>query len=123
MPSDLRAAKALAMKMKKLLLASVLAIASFPGFAADNVEPDEVPHPGDAPSEDRCHAPEDNCDPNPRARVTVAPPYQGPPPIGWVYAPYTQCGDPPRCSMGVVSVAADGLNVRVTPNGPPVMAL
>jgi hypothetical protein len=72
---------------------------------ADNVEPDEVPLPGD------------------RARVTVAPPYQGPPPIGWVYAPYTQCGDPPRCSMGVVSVAADGLNVRVTPNGPPVMAL
>ena len=29
----------------------------------------------------------------PPARVTVAPPYQGPPPIGWVYQPYTQCGN------------------------------
>jgi hypothetical protein len=59
----------------------------------------------------------------PPARVTVAPPYQGPPPIGWVYAPYTMCGDPPRCSMGIVNVQADGLNVRVAPNGPPVMSL
>jgi hypothetical protein len=58
-----------------------------------------------------------------RARVTVTPPYQGPPPIGWVYSPYTQCADPPRCSMGVVSVQADGLNVRAAPNGPPTMAL
>ena len=49
--------------------------------------------------------------------------YQGPPPIGWVYAPYTQCADPPQCSMGVVNVPADGLNVRVVPNGPPVMSL
>jgi len=59
----------------------------------------------------------------PPARVTVAPPYQGPPPIGWVYGPYTQCADPPRCSMGVVNVPADGLNVRTVPNGPPVMSL
>jgi hypothetical protein len=59
----------------------------------------------------------------PPARVTVAPPYYGPPPIGWVYGPYTMCGDPPRCSMGVVNVQADGLNVRVTPDGPPVMSL
>jgi hypothetical protein len=58
-----------------------------------------------------------------RAQVTIRPPYQGPPPIGWVYGPYTQCADPPRCAMGMVSVAADGLNVRVTPNGPAVMAL
>ena len=147
--------------MKKLLLASVFAIASFPGYAAtseeyscheqgyargtadfdqcmkrqaDNSDVDEVPHLGDTAKSraeaDECHAPEDNCIKGsdgyyhrPQARVTVAPPYQGPPPIGWIYAPYTQCGDPPRCSMGVVSVAADGLNVRVTPNGPPVMAL
>jgi hypothetical protein len=85
--------------------------------------------------------------PPPTARVTVAPPYQGPPPIGWVYGPYTMCRDPlPQtapwgtldplvgirppasqapgdCSMGVVNVPADGLNVRVTPNGPPVMSL
>ena len=142
--------------MKKLLLASVFAIASFSsiaradscadynacfleegnkldengapqcghkppkceinldGAAAErdrigNVEPDEVPHPGDRQS--------------PPAHVTVAPPYQGPPPIGWVYAPYTQCGNPPQCSMGVVSVDASGLNVRTVPHGPPVMAL
>ena len=59
----------------------------------------------------------------PPARVTVAPPYSGPPPLGWVYGPYTMCGDPPRCSTGVVNVPADGLNVRVAPNGPPVMSL
>jgi hypothetical protein len=56
-------------------------------------------------------------------RVTVTPQYNGPPPIGWVYGPYTMCGDPPRCSMGIVNVQADGLNVRVTPNGPPLMSL
>ena len=64
----------------------------------------------------------DNTAPPP-ARVTVAPPYQGPPPIGWVYGPYTMCGDPPRCSTGVVNVPADGLNVRMAPNGPAVMSL
>ena len=60
---------------------------------------------------------------NRTARVTVQPPYQGPPPIGWVYGPYTQCANPPQCSMGVVNVDASGLNVRTVPNGPPVMAL
>ena len=88
--------------MKKLLLASVLAIASFPGYAADQPVDEQEPPP---------------------ARVTVAPPYQGPPLIGWVYGPYTQCANPPQCSMGMVNVDASGLNVRVTPNGPPVMAL
>jgi len=112
--------------MKKLLLASVFAIASIPGYAhaADSVRPDDVigecgelenspPCPPDAVYE-RDRAP---------ARVTVAPPYQGPPPIGWVYGPYTQCANPPTCSMGVVNVPANGLNVRTVPNGPPVMAL
>jgi hypothetical protein len=88
--------------MKKLLLASVLAIASFPGYAAEQ--------------------PIDEAE-QPPAQVTVAPPYQGPPPIGWVYAPYTQCGNPPQCSIGMVNVPADGLNVRVVPNGLPVMSL
>src|SRR5262245_26056295 len=88
--------------MKKLLLASVLAIASFPGYAADQPVDEEVP-------------------PSPPARVTV--PAYGPPPLGWVYGPYTSCANPPQCSMGVVNVGADGLNVRVTPNGPPTMAL
>ena len=84
-------------------------------------------------AKDRRHASYDTCNsefaflederPQPPARVTVAPPYQGPPPIGWVYGPYTQCGNPPQCSMGVVSVDASGLNVRIVPNGPPVMSL
>ena len=87
--------------MKKLLLASVLAIASFPGYAADN--PPNVE------------------DEQPPACVTV--PAYGPPPLGWVYGPYTQCANPPQCSMGVVSVGADGLNVRVAPNGPVIMSL
>jgi hypothetical protein len=129
--------------MKKLLLASVLAIASFPGYAADN--PAEK---SDCSQGTKCYADgwakyceskggisaPNGCDasdsvdtdwgpPPPSARVTVTPPYSGPPPIGWVYGPYTMCGDPPRCSMGVVNVQADGLNVRVAPNGPPVMSL
>ena len=58
--------------MKKLLLASMLAIASVPGFAADQPTDEQEPPP---------------------ARVTVAPPYQGPPPIGCVYGPYTICGE------------------------------
>jgi hypothetical protein len=55
----------------------------------------------------------------PAAPLPPAPPA----PLGWLYAPYTQCADPPRCSMGTVTVQADGLNVRITPDGPPVMAL
>jgi hypothetical protein len=129
--------------MKKLLLASVFAIASFPGYAhaAEEDLPSchEQGFAANSPEFKRCMGQqseydldEEWCKNNPKhpecrqappARVTVAPPYQGPPPIGWVYGPYTQCGDPPRCSMGVVNVQADGLNVRVTPNGPPVMAL
>ena len=89
--------------MKKLLLAGVAALSVLSALAAHAQPIDEVDQPP--------------------ARVTVAPPYSGPPPLGWVYAPYTMCGDPPRCSMGVVNVPADGLNVRVTPNGPPVMSL
>jgi hypothetical protein len=62
------------------------------------------------------------------ARVTVTPSYQGPPPLGWVYLPYTRCAEwapwyPPTCSTGMVTVVADGLNVRQTPNGYPTLAL
>jgi hypothetical protein len=46
-----------------------------------------------------------------------------PPPIGWIYGPYTMCADPPQCSTGVVMVGADGLNVRIAPNSFPIMAL
>src|SRR6516162_3333366 len=56
----------------------------------------------------------------PPVQATPIPPA---PPLGWVYGPYTMCGDPPRCSMGVVNVPADGLNVRIAPNWPPVMSL
>jgi len=110
--------------MTKLLLASVLAIASYPGFAhaADGVRPDDViGECGELENSPPC--PPDAKYERERTRVTVQPPYQGPPPIGWVYGPYTMCGDPPRCSTGVVNVPADGLNVRVVPNGPPVMSL
>jgi hypothetical protein len=107
------------MTTKALLLASVIAIASFPGFAhAAEVDPG---------IEDQCRWNDklvyDDPACKPPAHVTVAPPYQGPPPIGWVYGPYTQCGNPPQCSMGMVNVPAAGLNVRTVPNGPPVMAL
>ena len=66
---------------------------------------------------DRCMQDWVDQQPAPPARVTVTPQYQGPPPIGWVYGPYTMCGDPPRCSTGVVNVPADGLNVRTVPMG------
>jgi hypothetical protein len=45
------------------------------------------------------------------------------PPLGWIYGPYTVCTDPPRCGAIVISVGADGLNVRMAPNGPVVAAL
>jgi hypothetical protein len=49
----------------------------------------------------------------------VAP--QGPPPDGWVFAPYTTCVKPnPQCT---VYVPADGLNIRQTPNGQPIVSL
>src|SRR6516162_3884233 len=101
--------------MKKLLLASALAIAS----TAANAQISPLPN-GDDPN---CHSayPLPGCDApaKPPARVTVAPPYQGPPPIGWVYAPYTICGE-----LGCqVNVQADGLNVRTAPNGYPEMSL
>jgi hypothetical protein len=93
--------------MKQLLLAGIAALsvlASAASIAAE-VEP---PAPSEAPA-------------------SAAPPPSGlvpaPPPLGWVYGPYTQCADAPRCSTGVVTVQADGLNIRTVPNGPPVMAL
>jgi hypothetical protein len=75
------------------------------------------------PNNERCDPSdsEDNKWEQPPARITVTPP--GPPPLGWIYGPYTQCANPPGCSMGMVTVQADGLNVRMAPNGPPAMAL
>ncbi len=151
--------------MKKLLLASVLAIASVPGFTGRAIALDIEERPLDelldqqkqdcenlyAPGahsdekaaradykrclEERAEADKelrkrraaqqardenDRPKEQPPARVTVAP---SPPPIGWVYGPYTSCANPPQCSMGVVNVPADGLNVRTVPNGYPVMSL
>jgi hypothetical protein len=91
--------------MKKLFLAGVAALSVLGASAAPAA--DQPTDEGEQPP----------------ARVTVAPPYQGPPPIGWVYKPYTTCGDPPRCSIGVVNVQAAGLNVRIVPNGPAIMSL
>jgi hypothetical protein len=119
--------------MKKLLLASVFAIASFPGYAhADKVREEWKAQcaKGDQDAcRELCHEPEDNCDDkgNPPARVTVAPPHQGPPPIGWVWGSYVGCAAAipvsPGCFMWEVNVPAAVLNVRTVPNGPPVMAL
>jgi len=80
---------------------------------------------GSAQAAEKCVNPDGTQDPvcaehndedwggEPRQRVTVAPPLPpGPPPLGWVYGPYTMCGDPPRCSMGVVNVPADGVISR-----------
>jgi hypothetical protein len=106
--------------MKKLVLAGIAALLlTGRAHAADKcVNPDGTQDPLCAERSDEDWGGE------PRQRVTVAPPLPpGPPPLGWVYGPYTICADPPRCSMGVVNVQADGLNVRVTPNGPPVMSL
>ena len=61
----LRTAKA---TMKKLFLAGVAALSVLGASAA---------HAADQPT-DEVDAPP--------ARVTVAPPYQGPPPMGWVYS-------------------------------------
>jgi hypothetical protein len=43
--------------------------------------------------------------------------------MGWVYRPYTSCANPPQCSVGMITVNADGLNVRTTPNGFVIAAL
>ena len=129
--------------MKQLLLASVLAIASTTAYSAewtreqsegnwgepakgkpwDIVCAERHLQDGEAAETPEQKANYDRCVKSQPAQVTVTPQYYGPPPIGWVYGPYTMCGDPPRCSTGVVNVPADGLNVRVTPNGPPVMSL
>ena len=117
-PSSPRRDQISAGTMKNALLAgvTVLLLASSAHAAEKCVNPDGTQDPVCANDEDWGG--------EPRQRVTVAPPLPpGPPPLGWVYGPYTMCGDPPRCSTGVVNVQADGLNVRVTPNGPPVMSL
>jgi hypothetical protein len=67
-----------------------------------------------------------HCKAKPPARVTVTP---SPPPLGWIYGPYTVCTEwksvfwTVECLNEVVNVQADGLNVRMAPNGPPIMAL
>jgi hypothetical protein len=116
--------------VKKLLLASALAIASFPGYAAEHAQTalerecvEQSGQDGELIETEDQRARYNECLRQGRARVTITPPYQGPPPIGWIYGPYTQCANPPQCSMGVVNVQADGLNVRVVPDGPPVMSL
>src|SRR5215471_15368053 len=98
------------LEMKKLFLTGIaVLLAISAAYAADEELPPVAAPPVQAVP--------------PPARVTVTPQIYGPPPIGWVYRPYTMCGDPPRCSTGVVNVPADGLNVRTVPNGPAIMSL
>jgi hypothetical protein len=113
--------------MKRLLMTvAVLAIASS-ASAQENIKK-SAPGLGEycGLNNERCdpsYAEDNNWGGRP-SRVIVTPPLpQGPPPLGWIYGPYTMCGNPPRCSMGVVNVQAHGLNVRVVPNGQPTMAL
>jgi len=56
--------------------------------------------------------------------VVIPPPVDPPPPVplGWVYRYYAPCADP-DCSTLVVSVGADGLNVRALPRGPVMLSL
>jgi hypothetical protein len=56
------------------------------------------------------------------AHAQLAPPPPAPP-LGWVYTQHTSCPEPRACPVVFVSVAADGLNVRAAPDGPPTMAL
>ena len=106
--------------MRKMLLGGIATLLLATGAAHAAEKDDLGTYCG--PNTERCD-PSDALAFSP-SRVTVTSPLPpGPPPLGWVYAPYTQCADPPRCAMGMVNVQADGLNVRVTPNGPPVMSL
>jgi hypothetical protein len=59
------------------------------------------------------------------AASTVAVEAQAPPPepIGWVYSRYLFCPELYTCPVPIVGVAADGLNVRIAPDGPPIVAL
>jgi hypothetical protein len=60
--------------------------------------------------------------PPPEAPPLAYAPPPPPPPLGWVFLPYTACLEP-DCRTLIVSVGADGLNVRVAPNGPVILAL
>lgn|SRR5262249_10693416 len=54
----------------------------------------------------------------------VAGPVEAPPLVlGWIFGRLTACLNPPVCTAIVVSVGADGANVRVAPDGPVVLAL
>jgi hypothetical protein len=56
----------------------------------------------------------------PLAYAPAQPPLA--PPLGWLFGRYTACIEA-DCRSVIVSVGADGLNVRAAPNGPIVLAL
>jgi len=61
----------------------------------------------------------------PPAYAPSSPPpaAEAPPPLGWVWTRGTSCPEPRACPIVFVSVEADGLNVRASPDGPPLMSL
>src|SRR5215831_17685440 len=61
------------------------------------------------------------CIPQP-ACLSKYPPPDVEPPLGWVYGPFTVCANP-DCTALIISVGADGLNVRTGPNGLVIMSL
>jgi hypothetical protein len=75
------------------------------------------------------HAADEDIPPAPPSSPPMAgppPPMAGPsppPPLGWVYTQFTSCPEPRNCPVVFINVAADGLNVRAAPDGPPVMSL
>jgi len=89
--------------MKKLLLTGIalLTLASTANAADEVLPPEEAPPP---------------------PHITVRPAPLPIPPLGWVWAGYIPCAEP-QCGMVVVNVDASGLNVRVAPDGYPVMSL
>jgi hypothetical protein len=86
-----------------------------PGRSSFHCQPAALPVAYEPPP--MAYAPLPSQPPPPPPAIDMAPP-----PLGWLYSPYTVCADP-NCSALFVAVGADGLNVRIAPNGPVILSL